>query len=151
MARLKVHDPEEESLPDMLKRLADDLGSMVRQDIEAARAEMVEKAKAAGLGAGMLSGSAIAAVFALFSLTVLAIVGLSAVELTLVVLTIVLVISMEMMNTVIEEVVNLVTKDYREEAKIAKDVAAGMVLVSAMGAIMVVLLLYLPHLLYLFR
>ena len=45
--------------------------------MELARAELTEKAKTAGVGAGMLSGSAIAALLTLGTLTALAIIALS--------------------------------------------------------------------------
>src|SRR5574338_739581 len=44
---------------------------------------------------------------------------------------ILVVIVSEMMNTVIEEMVDLIVQEHRKQARIAKDVAAGMVLVSA--------------------
>ena len=59
-----------------------------------------------------------------------------------------LVISAEMINTAIEEVIDLVTKDYNEEAKIAKDVSAAMVLIVSTGSIVVGILLFIP---YIFR
>ncbi len=62
-----------------LKQLAEDLGVLLRRDLEDARAEMVEKAKSAGMGAGMLGGSALTGLLALFSATVLAIALLAAV------------------------------------------------------------------------
>lgn len=64
---------------------------------------------------------------------------------------ILLVISAEMINTAIEEMVDLITKEHRQEAKIAKDVAAGMVLVTAGGSVIVGFLIFLPHILKLFR
>ena len=64
---------------------------------------------------------------------------------------IVLVISAEMINTAIEEMTNLITKEHRQEAKIAKDVAAGMVLVTAAGSVIVGILIFVPHILKLFR
>ncbi|MBP9716990.1 MAG: diacylglycerol kinase family protein [Candidatus Levybacteria bacterium] len=60
---------------------------------------------------------------------------------------ILLVISVEIINTAIEEIVDLVTKDYKEEAKIAKDVSAGMVLIVAVGSIAVGILVFTPHVL----
>jgi len=46
---------------------------------------------------------------------------------------------MELLNTAIESVVDLTVKQsYHELAKIAKDCAAGAVLVSAMAAVLVV-------------
>jgi len=61
-----------------LKALASDLGVLLRKDLEDARAEMVEKAKAAGMGAGLASGSLMTGLLTLFSVTVLAMVLLSA-------------------------------------------------------------------------
>ncbi|GAC1502508.1 MAG: hypothetical protein NVS1B14_07320 [Vulcanimicrobiaceae bacterium] len=70
---------EEPSLPEAMKDLAENLSALVRADLEAARAEMVEKAKNAGLGAGMLSGSAVTGLLTIICLTGLAAVGLSAI------------------------------------------------------------------------
>ena len=64
---------------------------------------------------------------------------------------ILLVLSAEMINTAIEEMVDLITKEHRQEAKIAKDVSAGMVLVTAGGSVIVGFLIFLPHILKLFR
>lgn len=64
---------------------------------------------------------------------------------------ILLVISAEMINSAIEEIVDLVTKEHRKEAKIAKDVTAGMVLVAALGSVIVGVLIFTPHILRLFR
>jgi len=64
---------------------------------------------------------------------------------------ILLVISSEMINTAIEEMTNLITNEHRLEAKIAKDVAAGMVLVAAIGSIVVGILVFTPYVLRLFR
>lgn len=73
--------------------------------------------------------------------------GLSVPEISLIIVLILLVVASEMINTAIEEVVNLVTKDYRQEAKNAKDIAAGMVLVVAFGAFIIGLFIFLPHIL----
>jgi len=59
---------------------------------------------------------------------------------------ILLVIATEMVNTAIEMMVDLITKEHREEAKIAKDVASGMVLITVLGAVIVGLLIFLPYL-----
>jgi len=76
--------------------------------------------------------------------------GLNQFEKAIICMIILLVISAEMINTAIEEVVDLVTKDYREEAKYAKDVSAGMVLIVATGSIAVGFLVFTPHVLKLF-
>jgi diacylglycerol kinase len=67
-------------------------------------------------------------------------------ELVSLVLAICFVLISEMINTSIEEVVNLVTPTRRARATIAKDVAAGAVLFSAICAIIVGCLIFVPHL-----
>lgn len=64
---------------------------------------------------------------------------------------ILLVISSEMINTTIEEMVNLITLEHRKEAKIAKDVAAGMVLVTSLGSVIIGTFIFVPYILKLFR
>lgn len=50
----------------------------------------------------------------------------------------------EMLNTSIESMVDLITLERKPEAKVAKDVAAGMVLISALCAIAIGLYIFLP-------
>lgn len=76
--------------------------------------------------------------------------GLDLSEFAIISMIILLVISAEMINTAIEEVIDLVTKDYRQEAKYAKDVSAGMVLLVSIGSILVGLLIFTPHVLKFF-
>lgn len=63
--------------------------------------------------------------------------------------TILVVISTEMINSAIEKMVDLITKEHRAEAKIAKDVSAGMVLLTSIGSAVIGILIFLPHILYL--
>jgi diacylglycerol kinase (ATP) len=73
---------------------------------------------------------------------------LSAVEIAVICLTSGLVLALELLNTAIESVVDLTVKQsYHELAKIAKDCAAGAVLVSAIAAVFVAGSLLLPPLL----
>lgn len=51
----------------------------------------------------------------------------------------------EMMNTVAEAVVDLVTKEYHPLARIAKDVAAGVVLMNALLSVVIGLFVFVPH------
>jgi len=55
------------------------------------------------------------------------------------------VLSLELTNTAIETVVNSFTEDIHPAAKKAKDVAAGAVLISAVTAITVGILVFLPY------
>jgi len=72
---------------------------------------------------------------------------LDAVWWAVLVLTISLVFFAEMVNTVVEAIVDLVTPEYHPLAKVAKDVSAGAVLVTAMAAVVVGLLILGPPLL----
>lgn len=54
------------------------------------------------------------------------------------------VIVAEMLNTSVEYMVDLITLERREDAKHAKDVSAGMVLVSAIFAVVIGLYIFLP-------
>lgn len=77
---------------------------------------------------------------------------LRAVEIAVIGLTSGLVLVMELLNTAIESVVDLAVKQtYHELAKIAKDCAAGAVLVSALAAVLVALVLLLPPLVVLIQ
>lgn len=56
-----------------------------------------------------------------------------------------LVLAMEGVNTAVEKTVDLVTEEYRELARIAKDVAAGAVLIVAAGAACIGILIFFPY------
>ena len=58
-----------------------------------------------------------------------------------------LVLSLELMNTALENVVDLVTEEKKAKAKVAKDAAAGAVLVSAIFAVIIGISIFLPRLL----
>lgn len=57
-----------------------------------------------------------------------------------------LVIVLEMINTAIEKTIDMITKDYHPFARLAKDIAAGAVLVSAINAMVVGYLLFFDRL-----
>ena len=72
---------------------------------------------------------------------------LETVEITIIALTSGLVLTLELVNTAIESVVDLTVKQsYHELAKVAKDCAAGAVLISALVALLVAAILILPPL-----
>lgn len=72
-------------------------------------------------------------------------------EMSILGVVILLVISSEMINTAIEEMVNLITLEHKKEAKIAKDVAAGMVLVTSVGSVIIGFLIFTPYVFKLFN
>ena len=55
-----------------------------------------------------------------------------------------LVMALELVNTAVESVVDLVTSEYKPLAKIAKDTAAGAVLIAAIMAAIVGLIIFVP-------
>ncbi len=71
---------------------------------------------------------------------------ISALEFALLLLAIMAVLVAELFNTVAEAVVDLVTSEYHPLARIAKDVAAGAVLLCALFAVVIGLLVFGPHL-----
>ncbi len=76
-------------------------------------------------------------VIALLVLVASLLVGVSALELAALVIVIMLVFVTEMFNTALEFTVDLVTREYHPLAKLAKDVSAGAVLVTSVGAVLV--------------
>jgi uncharacterized membrane protein YqjE len=59
----------DESVTELVKRLADQTSTLVRQEIELAKAELSEKGKVAGSGAAMLGAAALVGLLALGALT----------------------------------------------------------------------------------
>ncbi len=73
---------------------------------------------------------------------------IKATEMAVIIMTCAIVMVLELINTAIESVVDLTVKQtYHELAKIAKDCAAGAVLISAIAAVMVAAFILLPPLL----
>jgi len=73
--------------------------------------------------------------------------GITRLEWAMLLLTITLVITLEMINTAIEKVVDLLTEKYHILALIAKDVAAGAVLIASIVAFIVGALIFGPYVL----
>ncbi len=71
---------------------------------------------------------------------------ISSVEFAMVFIAITLVFIAEMFNTVAEACIDLVTSEYHPLARIAKDVAAGAVLLNAMLSVLIGGLVFIPHL-----
>lgn len=62
-------DPRERGIGELVKDLASQTSTLVRQEIQLAQAEVTEKGKVAGKGAGLLAGAAVAGLLALGALT----------------------------------------------------------------------------------
>lgn len=76
---------------------------------------------------------------------------ISSLEWALIVLLITIGFCMEMINTAFEKTVDLVTEDFNEKAKVAKDVAAGIMLIASIGCAIGGILVLGPHFLDLFQ
>jgi uncharacterized membrane protein YqjE len=69
-------DPRDRGLGELVKDLANQTSTLVRQEIKLAQAEVTQKGKLAGKGAGMLAGAAITALLGLGALTALLMIAL---------------------------------------------------------------------------
>jgi len=70
-------DLRERPIGELMKRLGEDLSLLIRQELALAKAEIIEKSKIAGAGAGMFSGAAIVGLLALGAFTAFLILALS--------------------------------------------------------------------------
>ena len=52
----------------------------------------------------------------------------------------------ELINTLTEEICNLISEEYNEKIKYIKDLSAGMVLISAIFSAVTGLIIFIPHL-----
>ncbi len=76
--------------------------------------------------------------------------SITSLEWCIIIIAISMVIVAEAINTAIEYLTDLVTKDYHELAKKTKDMAAGAVLLAAIGAICIACFIFLPKILTIF-
>jgi diacylglycerol kinase len=74
-------------------------------------------------------------------------VNISNTEWVVIILCIAFVLSMEMINTAIEKLCNVVHKDIHPVIKAVKDIAAGAVLVAAVGSLIIGSVIFLPKIL----
>jgi Putative Actinobacterial Holin-X, holin superfamily III len=67
----------EESTSELVKQLTEQTSRLARQEVALAKAELTEKGKRAGIGAGMFGGSAVLGFYALGALIAAAVLGLA--------------------------------------------------------------------------
>lgn len=65
------------SVAELMRQLSDQTSTLVRQELELAKAELVTKGKQAGLGAGMFGGAGVLGLYAVGALTACVILALS--------------------------------------------------------------------------
>jgi diacylglycerol kinase (ATP) len=85
-----------------------------------------------------------------FTLSALAILaglffGITRTEMLIIIFTILLGLMGEMINTSLEAMTDLISTEWHKEAKIAKDVGAGMMLLAAIGAVIIAVYIFTPY------
>jgi uncharacterized membrane protein YqjE len=65
------------SVADLMRQLSDQTATLVRQELELAKAELTIKGKAAGIGAGMFGAAGLIGLFALGALTAAIVLAIS--------------------------------------------------------------------------
>ena len=73
------------------------------------------------------------------------VVKLNSTEWGLLILTVFMVLVAETVNTAVEKTVDLVTAEYHPLARLAKNLAAGAVLLAAIGALLMAVVIFGPH------
>ena len=71
--------------------------------------------------------------------------GISKNEFIAIAIVVMIVLSAEMLNTAIEATVDILFKEYDKKAKVIKDIAAGAVLITAIGAAVVGYIIFMPY------
>lgn len=71
--------------------------------------------------------------------------GVTRIELSILLVMVILVLWAEMINTTVEKTIDLITSEHHQNAKIVKDVSSAMVLLTAIGAVLVGVVIFLPY------
>jgi uncharacterized membrane protein YqjE len=77
MAEHNGSELQDQSVADLVKQLTEQTKTLARQEIELAKAELAEKGKRAGLGAGMFGAAGLLGLFALALLTACVVLALA--------------------------------------------------------------------------
>jgi Flp pilus assembly protein TadB len=76
-AEIPPPDPKEASTGELIGRLTDQVTRLVRDEVRLAQAEVTQKAKRLGIGAGLLGGAGVVALLAVNALVVALILGIA--------------------------------------------------------------------------
>lgn len=86
-----------------------------------------------------------------FSILLSFVLSLSIIEKSILALLVIIVLSLEMLNSIIERFVDVLKPRVHSYVKDAKDIAAGAVLISSLGALTVGIIIFWPYIQNLFR
>jgi diacylglycerol kinase len=75
------------------------------------------------------------------------ILSLSIIEKSILVLLVIIILSLEMLNSILERFIDVLKPRVHSYVKDVKDIAAGAVLVSSLGALTVGIIIFYPHIL----
>lgn len=84
-------------------------------------------------------------IIAIITLVIAVLLGVSNAELAAIFFAIIMVFIAEVINTAIEKILDIVEPDHSEDVRIIKDIAAGAVLVAAIGAAAIGLAIFIPY------
>ena len=76
-SRTQVEELSNLPAGELVKRMSEQVSQLVREELRLAQAEMTQKGKRVGLGAGMFGGAGLVAMYGLGALTAMAIAALS--------------------------------------------------------------------------
>src|SRR5881397_3410027 len=76
-AQVQGDGAQEASVAELVKQLSEQTSRLARQEVELAKAELAEKGKRAGVGAGMFGGAGVFGFYALGALVATAILALA--------------------------------------------------------------------------
>lgn len=85
--------------------------------------------------------------FAIIAIIVAIILKCNYIEFAMIIFVIFFVIFAELINTAIERSIDVYTQEYNENAKIAKDIAAGAVTITSCAAVLIGGIIFLPKIL----
>ncbi len=71
--------------------------------------------------------------------------GITALEKTIILIMVFLVLSLELINTTAEKMLDIVEPEFRPQVRVVKDTMAAGVLVAALGALIIGLIIFLPY------
>ncbi len=85
--------------------------------------------------------------FAILAIVLSVLLKLNFIEIIIILIVISSVFVLEFFNTIIETIIDMYTQEYNEKAKIAKDIAAGIVTIMSIFSIIIGGIIFLPKIL----
>ncbi len=71
--------------------------------------------------------------------------GISVLEFVVLLMAIIIVLALELVNSVFERIVDIINPEFHPKVRAIKDISAGVVLLASIGAAIIGLLIFLPY------